>query len=508
MSIKIHLENRENRDTLYIYSLVMIIASSTLWTIYKVMYPNPNMTLDSYYYVDAALWKANVHAWPIGYSWIIRIIGILSRSANFLITVQYFFLQFSLLIFFLSVKYLFALTNPFSICLFVILIINPIYINISNFIISDAFFTALSILWITNLIWLIMSPHKYQIILNGILLLLAFIIRYNALYYPIIGSIAIIISSIKIKMKIIGILFQLLLVILFIGFTTREMNKEYGVKQFSPFGSWKQANNSLYMYEHVYLKNNGTIPTKFQALDKTVKSYFNNPHTRVNLFDSDFSSGSYYMFKTWGLKSPLVKYMDDTYGPDDGLINYVKSSKLGPLYKDYGNYLINKYPLESIQYIIIPNSLRYMLPLQEVLTSTESPYELKRDSLGVAAVRWFGFISLEAPKYAVNLRVSIFKHFPWYHLFVNLSFWLIALRYLISKLPKALTTQQNKLIILIVLLCVTNFLFSITVGSSLLRYQIFIITIESSFLIILLQLIYQNRKSNITIHHRKVNQLQ
>lgn len=503
-----YFENPDSRTTAIIYSFLMIIASTISWTIYKSIYPNPNMVLDSYYYVNAAFWNEKVSAWPIGYSWIIRIIGSISRSAKFLVTIQYFFLQLSLLVFFLSIQYLFKLVRSVTICLFILLTFNPIYITISNFILSDSFFTAISILWLTNLIWLIISPKKYDTLLNGILLLLAFSIRYNALYYPIIGCLAIIISRINIKTKIFGIFFQSSLILFFIWITSNEMYNHYGVKQFSPFGSWKHANNALYMYEHVYLKNQNTIPLKFKKLDETVKAYYNSPHETISLFDVEFSSGSYYMFNTKEPKSPLVKYMDDTLGRDDLkyiMINYSKFSKLGPLYKEYGNYLISKYPLETIEYILLPNSFRYMLPLQEVLINNESSYVLRNDTLSLATLKWFGIKSLSASKFAIDLRTKTFTYFPIYHLFINQIFLLFIVSFFILKISRTLNINHKKSIFLIAVLAILNFLFSISVGSSLLRYQIFIITVESSFLLVGIQFVLREKISiNISTSSNKL----
>jgi hypothetical protein len=63
---------RESMRTLFrqngAYIWSALLTTVILLTVFKLIYPYPNMVLDSYYYILAAISHADVNAWAIGYS--------------------------------------------------------------------------------------------------------------------------------------------------------------------------------------------------------------------------------------------------------------------------------------------------------------------------------------------------------------------------------------------------------------------------------------------------------
>lgn len=471
------------------YLLAAVLTGIIGWWVFKQFYPYPNLIFDSYYYISSAVSKASVGPWPMGYSWFIRFIGVFSHNPNFLLAVQFILLQLSFLWFFFTVRYLFQPGKYPSLLLFLFLQLNPIYIYTSNLILSDTLFTALSICWFTQLIWLIFRPRPYMLLTHTLLLLAVFSIRYNALYYPLIGAVAFLLSRQKRWFIITGIALPVLLVIGFIQYTTHTMQKKFGVKQFSPFGSWKVASNALYVYEHIYSNtDSNAIPQRFQPLDKRVRAYFNGPHYKADILVNDPTWGSFYM---WLHPSPLIQHMFSIYGPDKMNLNFVKFAPMGPLYGDYGAYIIKKHPLAFARYFVAPNVLRYINPPQEVLVDDVNPFSLRRDYLGQPAIQWFHLKTIRVPTARIAFRTQLFYIYPAFCTFLHYLFVLSAIGFILLKGYRHVPAAARHGVWVAMALWLVDFGFSLTAAAVVLRYQLFIMAIEFSFAALFIEWLYQ-----------------
>jgi hypothetical protein len=250
---------------------------------------------------------------------------------------------------------------------------------------SDTLFIALSIFWITQLIWIIGQPKPYMIWIQAILLLLAFTVRYNALYYPVFASGIILLSRLSMRYKIAGIVVQFLLIGGFVFYTRSEMQELTGVKQFSPFGGWQIANNALYMYGHINDNGNGDLPVEFYPLDSAVKQYFNRTHRVESLLQYNAEGpGFYFMVSD---NSPLIQFMHKEYGVDTVFQDFKKWGAMGVLCSGYGSYLIKEHPIDFARYWVWPNTIRYLYPPTEIF-SMNSPFFLRSDGLGKMATQF------------------------------------------------------------------------------------------------------------------------
>ena len=471
------MTNTQKNNLLYL--LAGLGLSSILWVLFKTIYLNPYFVFDSYYYIYAALVNADAGAWPIGYSKFLGLIGLFSHSANLLVSIQYFFLQFCLLFFFLSLRYFFRLRKWASLSLFVLLLVNPIYIYTCNFVLSDALFLGLSLVWLINLLWILFQPQPWLILTQALLLLFLFSIRQSALIYPVIAGIAFLLSRQKLWLKIAGIVLPCILVGGFIIYTTHVNKVNYGVKQFSPFQSWKVASNALYAYEHVPARKVQPVPASFKPLDSLVQRYFHSRHQPVGLLHQDPSTGSYYMFM---YPSPLLTYKDLQCGYDRHfLINIKTLSKMGPLYDAYGSYLIKKYPWTYFRYFVLPATYTYMIPYSEVYNQGEALFVRQWDTLIQMKKKWFGNISSYEPVRYENIRRSLFDYYPIINTLTHLIFILTFLGFLWLNGYKHLASPYRKALGLIAVLWLANFFFMVIASASLLRYQLFITTVELAF---------------------------
>lgn len=464
-----------------IFLVSAIILTILLWTIFKHFYPNPNIIFDSYHYLNATASKANVNAWPIGYSWFVRFIGQFSHSAMFLVTIQYILLNISLFFLFYTLRYFFSPPTWCSFLIFIFFLFNPIFIFTSNLILSDTIFTTLSIFWLANIFWIIIRPKYWMIFSHALILVLAFSVRYNALYYPVVAVIVFLSVKKSALYKVSGILLQFILVGSFIAFTILKMESTYGVRQFSPFGGWKLANDALYMYKHVYRKKTSNTPPKLLPLQLHVQEYFRTYKDTIDLLTPDVTSGSFYMYIH---PSPLLTYRDLIYGNDNSSLNLKTFSKMGPLYQEYGKWLICNNLMAYSRYFIWPNIQRYFISPPEVYTDNYNPFSIRTDSLGMSTRKWFNISSIASKRSSVNFRYNIFLNYPILNIIIHIVFLLTYISIIISGKLKEEERSFLYGFIIVGGVWIADFMFNILAAAVVLRYQIFISIIEYSFSII------------------------
>lgn len=484
MKGSIHLLFRKNR----IYVLSAMAATIILVTLFKLIYPYPNMVLDSYYYILAAISHAHVNAWAIGYSWFLRLVGVFSHSPLLLVIFQYLFLEGSLLIFFLTLTTFFSFSKVSKWLLFGFFFVNPLFLYCANFIMADALFISLSLLWISLLLWMIFRPYPSLIYMHTILILLVFMVRYNALYYPFVATVAFIISRYKWQQKLLGIGLQVAVIGGFIWYTSLEIGAATGVPQFSPFGNWKTANDALYMYGHVYRKADDLVPAKFSVLDRTVRQFFETAGGRVDdLLDyqSPFYGSIYMFFDT----SPLVQYKNLLCGRDTEFVNFQKMAYVGPLYGQYGSWLIRKYPLAFLHYFVAPNAVRYAFPPMEAFASLP-PFFLRPDYLGQAARAWFGVKTLTVGRPLIQLRGYLLAPYQTIGAIIHLLFALNLIGFLAMKGYRSISGHQLYGLTVLTVLWICDLGFNLTAAATVMRYEMFLLIIEFSMALWLTERIY------------------
>ena len=234
----------ENRFSI----LLTLVVSVAAFVWLKILYPFPNFLPDSYSYLTAAYNNQSINMWPIGYSMFLRFFSSFTRSDTALVLAQYLLLQTSLLYFLFTVRY--WLTPPkwaFRIIL-VCCIANPLSPLISNFIASDALFTALSLIWLAQLLTISLHPSSNLLIRHAVVIVLAIMVRHNALCYPPVSLACIAFTTMPRKSKVVGFAAILVLVGGSVGQSMYNYNQLTGKTQFSAFGGWQLASNALYGY--------------------------------------------------------------------------------------------------------------------------------------------------------------------------------------------------------------------------------------------------------------------
>jgi len=476
--------SRANR--IYLFSAVAI--SLLLWYGFKRLYPYPNVIFDSYNYARAAALNWSFNSWPIGYSKFLQLFALFSHSANLLVFLQYMWVEGACLVFFFTWLYLFRPGKWIARVMFVLLFLDPLLLYCCNYIISDPLFIGLSLLWISQLLWILCRPRPYMIISHALLLGLAFTVRYNALYYPFVAALAFILCRQRPWFKIAGMGVPAALIAGFIYYTSIQVGREMGQRQFSAFGSWKLANDALYVYAHVTPDSASSVPEQYRSLDRRVRTWYQQNQGPVDLLYQDFTSGSYFMF---AINSPLVQYMDSLYGGGWPFLNTKKYWAVAPLYQSYGAYLIRKYPTAFIRYFLWPNFLRYYAPPGEIFGSTV-PFSLEESYGGPYLRKIFTLATIETKPTSIELSIKILRVYPLVMALGHFGFLLGLVAFLLSGGYRKIGKPINYCVLLIAALWCCDLAFSVLSAGIVLRYQIFVMVPELAFGLYFIEYVYRN----------------
>ncbi|GAA3946175.1 NAD(P)-binding protein [Chitinophaga oryziterrae] len=474
------LHNPLNRALLWVGGIGIL----SLFIIFKYMYPHAGfIDGDSYVYLESAYLNLNINTYPVGYSKFLRIFSTFTHSDVALVLFQYLLLQFSALYFFFTLRYFYKPGKLVSILLFACLAGNPVFLYMSNYISSDALFLSLSLLWFTTLLWILQKPTPRLIAIHALLLLMAFTVRYNALFYPLIATLAFILSRQRILVKVTGIAASFLVIAGFMYHTSNQYNRLTGIRQFSPFSGWQMANNALYAYRYVKDKKDKPLPSRFKELDGMVRTYFDSTKDVRKHPQELFQANTWYM---WDPQSPLQIYMQHRFIKDSSASILKRWATVGPLYADYGAYLIKQYPKQFAEYYLMPNALKYYVPPVEFLDT----YNMGKDSVAPIAEFWFGYKSRKVTTIFKDLKVSALDFYPVTAAVLNILFVLGVIGFVVLKGIRTYPLLSVTLL-LVTTLWIVNFGFSIFASSIALRFQLFPLLVSFAFGLLLLEYVWK-----------------
>jgi len=451
-----------NRDYL-LYAIGLCIVQ---FVIFKLLYPFPDFFNDSFWYIKAATENLDINMWPIGYSKFLSAFHSLTSSDIALVSFQYFFMQLAALHFYFTILYFFPTTRWLRNILLLFLFINPLTLYLGNLIASDALYGALTLLWLTELIWIIKRPRIYHLFTQSILFFLCFTIRNNAYYYPLISALAFILSSQPLWRKITGIVLPIILVIPFVVYTQNVAYKLTGTRQFSLFTGWQLANNALYIYDHITVDSSELSTPESKELNLISIYFFKDSNflklnDYINHFEANYylvASQSplkiYYALHTPGLTSPV------------SLVTVKDWGRMSALFEPFGKSIILHHPLAYLKYFILPNTWNYLSPP----VSDLQKYNYASSHIDDIIKTWFHYpgnnIYCVSYDWQANLRV-----YKIFSLFVNIYF-LIQFILLVTRIRFVQFLKGDySLYLLATTYLLINFIFSVCVTINILRYQ-------------------------------------
>lgn len=465
---------KNNPDRIYFYAA--IIVSLIQFYTFKYLYPYPNFLPDSYNYIRSAARNMNANLWPVGYPKLISLVGFFTHYDTALIFVQYFIYIAAAIYFFFTFLSIITCSKWVKIGIFIFLFLNPAFIFISNYVSSDILFTSLSLIWISQLFRITQTPRPSLLIGHVFILLFAFAVRYNALFYPVISIVVILLSNMPKGRKAFAIVAIFLTLATFAMYTSNENKRLFGTQQFSAFGGWQLASNALTAYEYVEERN--PAPEKFTALHTMVNNYFDTlqmkraKRAEIEGEEEDDEARSLTALYLWYEKGPLQKY--------SRVITPTGSKRMatvGPLYNDYGRYLIGQHPGAFFKYYILPNTKQYFFPRPEFL----SKYNQGRSVVKSEAVQWFNYDSETVVTRIGKGEVGIFDYYPVLIVCITLLFLGGSILYFTKKWYLFTSDQFRSALLIALLFWITNLFFSVFASPIVLRYQLFNMALAFTF---------------------------
>jgi hypothetical protein len=474
------VEDKENKRLLLFSLVVMIVSFGWL----KFVYPYPNfLQPDSMSYLDAALKNEFINYWPTGYSKFLRLVSVFSRSHWVLVVLQYLILMSSVLYLLFTIRYLLPTGKWLFRSLFALSIINPLIPHIANIVSSDALFASLSLVWFTQLLWICFLPGRRLLFFHAVILLLAFTVRFVAIWYPLISIAAILSANTPKRNKWLGLASIVTGLLVFIGCTEYEYYKKNNTLQYSAFGGWQMAANALYAYAYAEPVDAANVPVRFHDLHAEVNRHMDSLRKLPTRPDEEI--GVYYL---WDFKSPLIRYTFQQHKKDRiKKQQFEQWSYMGPLFGDYGRWLITQNPGLFIKHFAWPNLGRYYLP---PITSLAT-YNLGDNKVDSVVVTWFNWKNNQLPHRFADPEIHIMAIFPPALALINTLFILSVSVFIGFSGLKQCSATNKRILIIMLLVWLGNLIFSVLSAPTELRYQIFPVIITIPFCVFILSWLIQ-----------------
>ncbi len=467
--------NKDNK----LYLLSGILIGILFFTLLRYFFPEPSFYSDSYTYIGAAKDNKLASYRPIEYSAVIQYFHNFTNSDFALIFVQYFTNVFANIFLFFTFCYFFPINKWLKLALFLVLTINPLYIICSNYVLSDALFCSITVIWFTTLIYTIRRPHLWQFAVQVILLLLLFKLRYNAIIFPVLIALAVLLSNQKLWMKLTWIFTSVILIVMLMKNTADTNEEATTVHTFSSFSGWQMANDALHMMP--YTKNTDT--TAFDDDSKEAYAFIKNYFDTVQSKNTIAPTSGVTPFFMWDKRSPLKKYVP-LYATKYGFKDYFLAwCSLGPIYYKMGQTLILQHPMLYYKHFIYPNTGAYFIPDLEAYGS----YNENRDSVATIAKDYYQYKTTAIDKSSNKLHDTLIK--PWPILFFILNTILLVSSVLYFGLGIFRTNNKvfNQSILMFLALYFINFFFVVCLAPSVFRYHLFIVTLSWGYIALISQ---------------------
>jgi uncharacterized membrane protein YjfL (UPF0719 family) len=482
--LRFALEKSVNRR----YLSIAVVGSIVQLIIFKLCYPFPDFMSDSYNYIESAAFNLNANIWPVGYAKFLIFVHSISHSDLLLVSIQYGLVQLSLLYFFYTILYLYKPSVLAAKILFVVIFFNPASLYLSNYVLSDALFGSVTILWFSLLLRLLTSPSKKLLLIQVLLMGLAFTIRYTAMFYPLVAAVALLISPVRLLEKLLWIISPALLFFPFISFTKAETKAVTGTAEFSVFAGWQIANNALYMYGNIRVDST-RLPIETRRLDRMVKQYYRK--SQPSSTDLNDFEGTFFIKHQ---DAPLKQYMYRFYPNEAQKSALLSWGKVSPIYNQYGSWLVSHYPLAFARNYLWLNTKNYFNPYLAQM----GLYNVGLDSVWDVAQYWFHYPTWQVRSISNEFQGMVFISYPPIFLLLNVYFGGCLLWLGLSRKFRQLDPVFKKALWLMLTFCVMNFEFSIFATPVVLRYEVVPMLFLFSFSVLLFELtdVKQLRRPN------------
>jgi hypothetical protein len=444
------------------YWYIALPAMAVLWILFKCCYPYADFFTDSYTYIQAAADHDAISFRPVGYSLFLRLLHGVSRSDTVLVTIQFLLVQSSCWVLFVFLCRRCAPGPRMQGLIAAFLVLDPLVYYISNFVSSDALFIALSLFWITTLIQSIETPTWRRLVIQWVLLLGIFYLRYVALFYPVVAAICscwlrrdwwfrLAAMAGNVAIVVVGVL------------VARELTQaETGAPTFSAFSGWQMANNALHIYPWLPVDTTG-LPPGTDSLAGYVDRYFRREGPALRLHPLGATTA--YM---WEESSPLHEYLND-YRRRQSPLSYFKAwNRVAPVFSQYGYFLLKRHPAAFGRYYLAPSAQSFFFSPLDVLHT----YLDGKKEIDPVARDWFGYGPGRPRVCSATLQGRICAPFPWFSLGLTLGFGVVVCAFLLKRGLRDRYPAFTGCLRVAGIYLGVNFCFNVFASPSVYRYQV------------------------------------
>ena len=415
---------KSQRTVLAIWMSVAVLQCALL----EFLFPYPDFFSDSYTYVADAVVNLGLSFRPQGYPDFLVYLHQVMPSPGLVVLTQYLLFILSSLFCILSCGYLFGLNRRKTNWLLAAVLLNPMLVFTTNLVSSDSLFCSLTVLWFTSLLWVIRKVGWANLTLHVLLLLACLHVRYTALFYFIISSVAFLVAQGKGVLKAIGIAATLSVLCGYISWQQDKAERLVNVRVFSGFSNWQIANNVLCYYKNIEVQATDMPSKDDSIIDYVVKRFIDTIYTEGRL-------GTQYM---WDKRSPLKRYVMMRARLDKE--KYFRewmlcSEEIG----EYGRTLVKKYPMAYVRYFMLPNFRNFLVPDLEALED----YNVYNLTVTKECKRWYNLdTDFLYPRY-LHLERRLMAAFPYLNCGLNLFNILFIFSFLILNWKRRKTLDRN-----------------------------------------------------------------
>jgi len=456
-----------------------LIAAFVQFSAFKYYYPYASYIHgDSFVYIESAYNNESISTYMVGYSMFLRLLSVFSTSDTILTSIQYFLIEGTSLFLLFTIFYFYRIGKIIRLFLIVFAVINPLFLILANMVSSDPYFYALSMIWVTLLVWILNRPRFKIAVWHAIILFIAFTVRYNSLIYIPISIVCFMFSVWANWKKIVSLAFAAILIGLFVLNTGTKYKQLTGHWQYSPFSGWQMANNAMYAYRYVDSADRKDVPTRFQNLDLRIRQYFDRTRDTKKFIFETLMANTLYM---WSPPTPLYTYRNSLFKKDSSATEFKKWASMGPLYNEYGWYIIRKYPGYFARYFLWPNANKYFAPPLEFLGT----YNSGHNTVDSTTMKWFRYNTTIVKTRTHSISYSILGYYPILSGALNMVM-LLSLIFYFSIAGFKSSGRIHKWIFLSSSIWILNAMFTIFASSAALRFQTFpiILTMISNAILI------------------------
>ncbi len=473
---------KQNKRFLWLTFIISIVYL----IIIRLLYPIPSYYADSFTFVGAAARNQPISFRPIMYSRFIQLFHFICTSDVVLIAAQYASIVLANLFFFFSACWLFGFNKWYKWILYVLLICHPFYLFASNYISSDAFFASFTITWFTSLLWVMYKPGWQIVQLHLTLLVLLFMLRYNAVYYPLLTSLAILFSNLAKWKKVLTISVSILLILTCIEYTRRTTEAYIGTKVFSAFSGWQLANNALHVARYEQVDSTEMKTKQEKEILRHCQSFFASNKDSIPT-----RASAWYM---WYDESPLKTYVKHR---ALGAPYFRTWNALGPLYANFGKTIILQHPVGYLKHFVAPNFVEYIYPDLEIYET----YFEGVDTIARVAKDYFKYNTNKVSKHRPAVYAAVFGGWPALFAMANLLLVVLGAWYFLSRQYQLYSKFINRFILSFGAYYFINFFFIVLLAPSVLRYNIPVLILSFPVILFFIKQINSRKKSMVAVSH-------